>query len=79
MSNLLDSHAARHSPSALVIDFLRPADVLCVTDFHAAHASHGAELDMWVQVWLCLTPCDTSNLMSQQSVSVWLPLWELSF
>ncbi len=64
----------------LVIGFMTPADALCTTGFHAAHASHVAELtDIWVQVWLCLTPCDTSSLMSPQSVLVWLPLWGLSF
>ncbi len=63
----------------LVIGFVTPADALCTTDFHAAHASRIAELDTWVQVWLCLTPCDTSSLMSPQSVLVLLPLWGLSF
>jgi len=29
----------------LVIGFIAPAEVLCVTDFHAAHACHVAELD----------------------------------
>jgi len=29
----------------LVIGFLTSANVLCVTDFHAAHASHVGQLD----------------------------------